>query len=90
MGRLPEQDVPKIKITISLRKIQFVDQDLQTVSALFKETYGVDRAAEIAADFPALLEKWYGLVADIESKEQLQQLYWDQVISKIDPATYGQ
>jgi TRAP-type C4-dicarboxylate transport system substrate-binding protein len=68
----------------------FVNQDLQTVSALFKETYGVDRASEIAADFPALLEKWYDLVADVDSKEQLQELYWDQVISKIDPATYGQ
>jgi len=69
---------------------EFVNQDLETVSALFKDTYGVERAEEIAADFPPLLEKWYGLVADIENKEQLQQLYWDQVISKIDPATYGQ
>tara|TARA_R110002020_G_scaffold233701_4_gene445590 strand:- start:45706 stop:46863 length:1158 start_codon:yes stop_codon:yes gene_type:complete len=69
---------------------EFVNQDLETVSALFKDTYGVERAEEIAADFPPLLEKWYGLVADIENKEQLQQLYWDQVISKINPATYGQ
>ncbi|MEQ6203976.1 C4-dicarboxylate TRAP transporter substrate-binding protein [Sulfitobacter sp. HNIBRBA2951] len=68
----------------------FVNQDLKTVSALFKETYGVDRADEIAAAFPALLEKWYGLVADIETKDQLQQLYWDQVISKVDATTYGQ
>ncbi|SFE40295.1 TRAP-type C4-dicarboxylate transport system, substrate-binding protein [Sulfitobacter brevis] len=79
---------PEPELTTAVK--EFVNQDLETVSALFKETYGVDRAAEIAADFPALLEKWYGLVADIENKEQLQQLYWDQVISKVDAATYGQ
>lgn len=68
----------------------FTKQDLETVSALFRDTYGVARAEEITADFPPLLEKWYGLVADIETKEQLQQLFWDEVISNIDPATYGQ
>lgn len=79
---------PEPELTAAVK--EFVDQDLQTVSALFKDTYGVNRADEIAADFPALLEKWYGLVENVETKEQLQELYWDQVISKIDPATYGQ
>lgn len=69
---------------------EFVGQDLQTVSGLFKETYNVERADEIAAEFPALLEKWYGLVEGVETKEQLQALYWDEVISKVDPATYAQ
>jgi hypothetical protein len=29
-------------------------------------------------------------VENIETQEELQQLYWDEVISKIDPATYAQ
>ncbi len=69
---------------------EFAAQDLKTVSGLFKDTYGVERAEEITAEFAPILEKWYGLVADISTKEELQQLYWDQVISKVDPATYGQ
>lgn len=69
---------------------EFVKQDLETVSALFKDTYNVARAAEIAAAFPALLEKWNGLVADIDSSDALQQLMWDEVLSKVDPATYAQ
>lgn len=77
---------PELKAAVK----DFVKQDLQTVSGLFKETYGVERAESIAADFPPLLEKWYGLVADIETKEQLQKLYWDEVVSKVDPATYAQ
>ncbi|WP_108721678.1 C4-dicarboxylate TRAP transporter substrate-binding protein [Neptunicoccus sediminis] len=79
---------PEAELTEAVQA--FVKKDLATVSALFKDSYGVARADEIAAAFPPLLEKWYGLVADVENKEQLQQLYWDQVISKIDAETYGQ
>jgi len=69
---------------------EFAKEDLGVVSDLFRDTYGVERAEEIAAEFKPILEKWYGLVGDIETKEQLTQLYWDQVLSKIDPATYAQ
>ncbi len=68
----------------------FAREDLALVSDLFRDTYGIERAAEITAEFAPILEKWYGLVADIETKEQLQQLYWDEVVSKVDPATYAQ
>ncbi len=68
----------------------FVKQDLKTVAALFKETYNVQRADEIAADFPPLLEKWYGLVENVDSKEALHTLFWDEVVSKVDAATYAQ
>jgi TRAP-type C4-dicarboxylate transport system substrate-binding protein len=64
--------------------------DLETVSTLFKDTYGVERSYEIAADFGPLLDKWNGLVTDVESKEALQQLFWNEVISKVDPAAYAQ
>ena len=68
----------------------FVRQDLETVSNLFKEKYNVQRADEIAAEFSELLKKWYSLTADIGSEEELHNLYWDQVVSKIDPVTYMQ
>lgn len=68
---------------------EFATADLKTVSALFKDTYGVERASEIAAGFVPLLAKWNGLVTDVDSKEGLQQLYWNEVISKVDPSTYG-
>ncbi len=68
---------------------EFAKADLETVSALFKDTYGVERASEIAADFAPLLDKWNGLVAGVDSKEALQQLYWNEVISKVDASTYG-
>ena len=67
----------------------FSRKDLKTVAGLFKDTYGVARADEIAAEFEPLLTKWNGLVKDIDSQEALQQLLWDEVTSKVDPATYG-
>lgn len=68
----------------------FAVEDLALVSDLFRDTYGVTRANEITAEFRPILEKWYGLVADVDSKEALKQLYWDEVISKVDPAAYAQ
>ncbi|WP_439149998.1 C4-dicarboxylate TRAP transporter substrate-binding protein [Sulfitobacter sp.] len=68
----------------------FARADLKTVSALFKDTYGVARSEEIAADFGPLLAKWNELVKDVDSSDALQQLFWDEVISKVDPATYAQ
>lgn len=67
----------------------FARADLETVSGLFKDTYGVARSNEIAADFEPLLAKWNGLVGDIDSSDALQQLFWNEVISKVDPATYA-
>jgi TRAP-type C4-dicarboxylate transport system substrate-binding protein len=68
----------------------FSQADLETVSTLFRDTYNVARADEIREDFGPLLEKWNGLVADVDSKEALQKLFWDEVISKVDPSTYAQ
>jgi len=79
---------PTAELTAAVQ--EFVFADLETVSSLFQENYNVARADEIATEFRALLEDWYGLVADVESEEELHMLYWDQIVSKIDPATYGQ
>ena len=68
---------------------EFSSQDLQTVAGLFMEDYGVARAEVIMEEFRPLLEKWYDLVENVETRDQLQQLYWDQVSSNIDPATYA-
>jgi TRAP-type C4-dicarboxylate transport system substrate-binding protein len=67
----------------------FSTADLDTVASLFRDTYNVTRAYEIAAEFAPIFERWNGLVQDVESSDQLQQLYWNEVISKVDPSTYG-
>ena len=68
---------------------EFSRQDLQTVAGLFMKDYGVARAEVIIEEFRPVLEKWYDLVENVETRDQLHQLYWDQVSSNIDPATYA-
>lgn len=69
---------------------EFVREDLDGVAKLFEEQYNVTRASEIASEFSDLLDKWNGLVVDVENEEDLFNLYWEEVVSKVDPATYAQ
>lgn len=69
---------------------EFGRKDLEGVATLFAETYNVPRAQEIVDEFTVILAKWMDLVAGVEDVDTLQQLYWDEVFSKLDPATYGQ
>ena len=37
-----------------------------------------------------LVEKWKGLTADLSGdREGLEQVYWDEIFSRLDPATFG-
>jgi hypothetical protein len=39
--------------------------------------------------FRGLLEKWVPLVQDTDSVDELEQLYWKEIFSKVDTARYG-
>jgi|TARA_R110002126_G_scaffold86592_1_gene209019 TRAP-type C4-dicarboxylate transport system substrate-binding protein len=69
---------------------QFVQDDLATIAQQFKETYGiedVDAKIELAR---GLIDKWKGLVEGTGTDlDAITQLYWDEVYSKVDAATYG-
>jgi len=62
---------------------------MKTIVDYFAKTYGVKRGGEILAQFRPVLERWVDLVQHIESRAQLNELYWDEVFSKIDVARYG-
>ena len=57
----------------------------------YADEYKIDgsRTRELAANMSKLIEKWNRLVGDIETADQLAKLYWNEVYSKLDPATYG-
>lgn len=67
----------------------FVKADQKVVADLFTSNYGVERAQEMQEAFRPVLERWVELVADVETVDDLASIYWDEVFSKIDPATYG-
>ena len=68
----------------------FVEADLGFVEKQFAEDYGIENAGAKIAEFSRLVEKWKGLTADIgDDQEALAKIYWDEIFSKIDPATYA-
>ena len=83
-GRVHQPDAALLQKT----KV-FVEQDMKTISEYFAKTHGVKRGAEMQTQFRAVLEKWVGLVQNVDSREKLSELYWNEIFSKVDVNTYG-
>ena len=67
----------------------FVRKDMEVISQFYEETYGVANGAEMLEEFRPVLEKWVELVKDVDSQEELGELYWNEVFSKVDASTHG-
>jgi TRAP-type C4-dicarboxylate transport system substrate-binding protein len=67
----------------------FVLEDVEGIARFYEKSYGVENGAEMLKEFRPVLEKWVGLVKDIETKEELGELYWQEVFSKVDPSSHG-
>ncbi len=69
---------------------KFVKGDLAVIEKQFTTDYGVSNAAAKIEQVTKLVEKWKTLTADIaDDPKALEKLYWDEVFSKIDAATFG-
>lgn len=68
----------------------FVEEDVKAIVEEMGTKYGVPNAEEKVATARALIEKWKGLTRDIgDDPDALEKVYWDEVYSKLDLATYG-
>lgn len=68
---------------------EFVRDDMDAIARYYKKTYDVDNGAELLEDFRPVLEKWVELMKDVDSQEELAELYWQEVFSKVDPSSHG-
>lgn len=68
---------------------RYTAEDLDRVVQIFTDSYGLQDGAAHKEAFLAVLEKWYGLVEGVNSREDLRALYWQEIYAKIDPATYA-
>lgn len=68
----------------------FIEKDLQNIATTYAERYGVSDTEEKIRVFRELLDKWNGLIDNIESGEELAELYWEEIFSRVDAASYGQ
>jgi len=62
------------------------EQDAAVIEA--SQAQGVADPAALIATYRENFEKWKGLTAGVTDIDALTQLYWDEIYSKIDVATY--
>ncbi len=67
-----------------------VASDPATVAASYAERFGLENADQLADKMKELIGKWAKLTEGVEGPDQLADLYWNEVMSKIDVSTYGQ
>lgn len=66
-----------------------IEADLPNVGALYAKQHGVKRAAELIEAMRPLVTKWSKLVEPVNSAQELADLYWNEVYSKVDVNTHG-
>ena len=75
---------------IMAKSDEFVKADLAVIAQQFKDDYGLTNVEAKIEKITELVNKWKKLTADIaDDPDALAKLYWGEVFSKIDPATFG-
>ncbi|WP_339801960.1 C4-dicarboxylate TRAP transporter substrate-binding protein [uncultured Marinobacter sp.] len=69
--------------------VEFIEQDIDTVAAHYNDRYGIANGKERLEAFRSRLDEWLQKVEGIDSEEELANLYWDEVFSKVDVTSYG-
>ncbi|SES77033.1 TRAP-type C4-dicarboxylate transport system, substrate-binding protein [Marinobacter segnicrescens] len=69
---------------------EFIREDLKTIASAYEERYGIQNADEKIERFRELLGEWRERIDGVESSEELADLYWEHVFSKVDVSQYGQ
>jgi len=67
----------------------FISKDKEDVARIYAERFNISTGTESAAALTEALAKWTDLTRDVSSAEQLAEIYWNEIFSKIDVATYG-
>lgn len=69
----------------------FIKEDMATIEDQFTKLYNVENVASKIETMTGLIDKWKGLVAQIDptSEDEYRTLLMSEVYSKVDPETYG-
>ena len=67
----------------------FISKDKGDVARIYKERFNITNGDEAAAALTELLTKWTELTRNVTSSEELAEIYWNEIYSKIDVSTFG-
>jgi len=68
---------------------KFIEEDLAAIVDSYREKFGVENGEDAIAGMRELAARWTKLIDGVENVDQLADLYWNEIYSKIDIATYG-
>ncbi len=92
IAEMKKRDIPVAMASADLleKSRAHVASDPTTLAASYKERFGLENGEAYTAKMKELITKWDGLTKDVTSTEQLADLYWTEIMSKVDVTTYGQ
>lgn len=68
---------------------KFIETDIEKIATYYETQHGVKNASEKIEILRTLIEKWLSLTAGIDTSEELANLYWTEVGSKVDVSKHG-
>ncbi|EAQ02115.1 TRAP-T family transporter, DctP (periplasmic binding) subunit [Pseudooceanicola batsensis HTCC2597] len=69
---------------------EFVQQDMQAIASIYRDRFGIQTGEAAAEKLTELMRKWTDLTKGAENAEELAEVYWTEVASKVDVSSYGQ
>jgi hypothetical protein len=66
-----------------------MEQDLKAMVEFYNDRYDVTRGEQMLDEFASILDKWVDLVQGVESADELADLYYDEIFSKVDVSSHG-
>ena len=67
----------------------WIEEDLASLGASYEERFEIKDAAAKTATLRKLIDEWLPRMEGVETRDQLAEVLWENVQSKIDVATYG-
>jgi hypothetical protein len=68
---------------------EFIQKDKDAIAQIYNERFGIESGAAAATALTEGLAKWTELTRNVGSSEELADIYWNEIFSKVDVASYG-
>ena len=87
----PDEGIAVHDADASLREATqaFIEKDAQTIADNYAKRHGIERSSEMVETCRGILSKWVDRVADVDNADDLAELYWNEIYSKVDVSSYG-
>ena len=87
----PDEGIAVHDADASLREATqaFIEKDAQTIADNYAKRHGIERSSEMVETCRGILSKWVDRVGDVDNADDLAELYWNEIYSKVDVSSYG-